>query len=134
MADQDKVVWFEVTTNFFQQIRALESKVQRELPTAINRESERLMTMAKRLTPVDTGTLRASGRVEGPDFDLGGRVVFHLAYGGPAIGYALRVHEDLMMHHTVGMAKFLETPVREEVGTGRSEQRVLRDLQKLGAL
>jgi hypothetical protein len=123
----------KVFPDVFAAFRNLQSDLDRAVESAVYREAEREMTMAKELTPVDTGALRASGRVEGPDHE-GGAVVFHLAYGGPAIEYALRVHEDLMMHHTVGQAKFLETPVREEVGSGRAAARIMRDIQAVGGL
>jgi hypothetical protein len=120
---------FDVITDFFQKIEDMVRSMDQELVSAIYREAEREMTMAKRLTPVDTGTLRASGRVEGPVQEDAHSVTFRMAYGGPAIEYALRVHEDLLMHHEVGQAKFLETPVREEVGSGRAERRIMADIQ-----
>lgn len=123
---------FEIQTDFFDKVRSLISLVDEAIVGAIYREGEHEMTMAKILTPVDTGTLRASGRVEGPEYHGLHSVGFRLAYGGPAIEYALRVHEDVMMHHEVGQAKFLETPVREEVGSGRAANRIMADLQQHG--
>jgi hypothetical protein len=52
--------------------------------------------------PVDQGTLRGSGRVEGP---AGGVVT--LSFGGSAAPYALRQHEELSYRHTVGEARYL---------------------------
>lgn len=123
---------FEVETDFFEQIKRLVTQVDEAFEGALYREAELEMTMAKRLTPVDTGTLRSSGRVEGPvHIGLHG-VGFHLAYGGPSIEYALRVHEDLNVHHEVGQAKYLETPVREEIGSGRAERRIKADMNAQG--
>jgi hypothetical protein len=123
---------FEVHTDFNERLVWLLQRVDVALVGAIGRESERLMTMAKMLTPVDTGALRSSGRVEGPINVSSHGATFVLAYGGVALDYALRVHEDLQMHHDVGQAKFLETPVREETGSGRSERRIMADLQAQG--
>jgi len=123
---------FTVVTDFFEKLEAMVVNVDQQLASAIYREAEREMTMAKRLTPVDTGTLRASGRVEGPVQQDSHSVTFRLAYGGPAIEYALRIHEDLMMHHEVGQAKFLEQPVREEVGSGRAANRIMADMRAGG--
>lgn len=92
---------------------------------ALYQESERVMTNAKRLTPVKTGNLRASGHVSLPAFtDDAVEVV--LGFGGPAgsgnhggesnaeeVGYAVYVHEDMTKHHPVGQAKFLEQPAME---------------------
>lgn len=52
--------------------------------------------------PVDTGALRASGRVEGPQQD-----VVKVTFGGAATEYALRQHEELSYRHPVGEARFL---------------------------
>lgn len=79
---------------------------------ALYQEAEGILTEAKRLTPVDTGTLRASGHVQlpviGPLF-----VSVALGFGGAAKDYAVYVHENLLVHHEVGQAKFLEQPVLE---------------------
>jgi hypothetical protein len=123
---------FKVTTNFFDRMDWLLKLTDVALVGSVYRESERLMTMAKQLTPVDTGNLRASGRVEGPLDVSSHGVTYVLAYGGAALEYALRIHEDLNMRHAVGQAKFLETPVREEVGSGRSETRVMADMRAQG--
>ena len=53
--------------------------------------------------PVDTGALRQTGRVDGPD----ARGVVRLSFGGAAASYALRQHEDLSYRHTVGEARYL---------------------------
>jgi hypothetical protein len=53
--------------------------------------------------PVDTGVLRASGRVTGPD----AAGVVRLTFGGASAAYALRQHEVLSYRHTVGEARYL---------------------------
>lgn len=60
--------------------------------------------------PVDTGTLKGSGGIEGPYESMGSQEVL-IYYGGPAAEYAVMVHEDLDMYHTPPtQAKFLEAP------------------------
>lgn len=94
---------------------------------ALYRETERIMTAAKRRTPVKWGNLRASGHVLPPE-TRGGRIVVTLGFGGPAgsgtvgdetnwehVGYAIYVHENLTARHTVGEAKYLERPLLEAV-------------------
>jgi hypothetical protein len=79
---------------------------------ALYQEAEIEMTEAKRRTPVKTGALRASGavrRLSRVSRDLA--VV--LGFGGPAVQYALRVHEDVEMFHRVGQAKYLESVLLE---------------------
>jgi hypothetical protein len=92
--------------------------------------ARRLRALAKargRLVPVDTGNLRATGHVQ-PPVIAGRGVSVELGYGGTAgpnmrlpaperletgqVGYAVHVHENLTAHHTVGQAKYLETPLK----------------------
>lgn len=92
---------------------------------ALRAEGERIMLESKRLVPVDTGTLRASGVVLGPVRKRGDAEVT-LGYGGPAAKYALSVHENPRSGKTggvtpsggrrtswakVGQWKYLEQPV-----------------------
>lgn len=79
---------------------------------ALTEEAEIEMKEAKRRTPVDTGTLRASGRVGKPEF-TGTNVSVPMTFGGAASAYALIVHEDLDAWHPVGQAKFLESTLAE---------------------
>lgn len=95
----------------------------RDAIASLSRRTEAIMTVAKRLCPVDKGTLRASGRVESPRVE-GASVIFRLSFGGAASAYALRVHEDVTVYHKVGQAKFLETPIKA------SEQGMLGDLRE----
>lgn len=72
---------------------------------------EAVMTDSKEnFVPVDLGNLRASGHVRGPFFEAGD-IAVRLGFGGPAVQYALIVHEDMTARHTVGQAKYLELPV-----------------------
>lgn len=61
--------------------------------------------------PVRTGALRASGNVQIEKQDRNFTVV--MGFGGVASEYAVVVHEDMTAHHTVGSAKYLETPYRK---------------------
>ncbi len=72
-------------------------------------EGEGIMAQAKELVPVDTGALRASGHVVGP-IRRGVQITFELVFGGPAVKYAVKVHEDLAAFHKTGIAKYLEVP------------------------
>ncbi len=93
-------------------IRDMSNKVSTVAGRALREEAEIEMTEAKRRTPVDTGALRASGRVEGPQL-AAGDVYVTLSFGGPAAPYALFVHENLDAYHKVGQAKYLESTLNE---------------------
>jgi hypothetical protein len=73
--------------------------------------------------PVDTGALRASGRVSGPD--SGGTVT--LSFGGAAAPYGLRQHEELNYRHPVGEARYLIRGL-ERFEAGRGPQEALREV------
>lgn len=77
------------------------------LAAAAIQEMERVIGDAKLRTPVDLGTLKGSGTVLMPKI-RGKKVTIIGGFGGAAKEYALRVHEDLSLSHTVGEAKFLE--------------------------
>ncbi len=98
-------------------------------------EAELIMTKAKNLTPVDLGTLRASGHVKRPVITRKTAKVL-LGFGGAASAYALAVHEHPSrssppswrggVNFTIGGPKYLERPVKEaRKGFGR---RVARHL------
>lgn len=89
---------------------------------------------AKALCPVDTGTLRDSGFTLTSSLDSMGpkasptpevralvrttqsEVTAVVGFGGPSAPYALVQHERTDFHHTVGQAKYLETPVNARAG------------------
>ena len=78
----------------------------------LNLEANKIMTAAKRITPVDTGTLRGSGHVQTPR--VGGTTLsITLGFGGAASGYALVQHERTdLRHRGRQQAKFLEQPAK----------------------
>ena len=69
---------------------------------------EDVMYFSKRLCPVDTGELRASGYVE--TYSGQSNTWIEVVLGYPK-DYAIYVHENMEAHHEVGQAKFLETPM-----------------------
>ena len=86
--------------------------VRGPVPRALRSVGEVWMTEAKRRCPVDTGTLRSSGHVQGPTVQ-GHEIIVRLVFGGPAASYAAIVHENLTAHHDVGQAKYLESVIAE---------------------
>ena len=86
----------------------------KDLARGLSVEAERIMTAAKKLTPVDQGTLRSSGHVQTPVVRRKTATVT-LGFGGAASDYALVQHERTDFTHTVGQAKFLEQPAKAAV-------------------
>jgi hypothetical protein len=93
--------------------RSFEGRVQGAVAAgrrAQYQAAEVLMTDVKEhYVPVATGTLRNSGHVTPPQ-EEGSDTSVDLVFGGPAAPYAVYVHEDLKAKHTVGQAKYLESP------------------------
>lgn len=71
----------------------------------VNETAELVFTDSQRDVPVDTGNLKASGRIEPAE---GSEILARVSYGGTAAEYALAVHET-----HASKSKFLEAPARE---------------------
>lgn len=78
---------------------------------ALNVVAEETMTEAKRRTPVDTGTLRRSGKVHkrATARSLTAEMSFGTEYG-------VFVHERTDVRHPTGEAKFLENAIKFTAG------------------
>jgi hypothetical protein len=96
------------------------------------KEAKVVFVKTQHRVPWYTGQLHKSGRVEEGENEVGERTAV-IAYGGPAgagrntedVDYALIVHEDLEAVHLFGRsAKYVEGPVREEMESGRSADRM----------
>lgn len=99
-----------------------------ELADAGERFMEHVITEAQIECPVapDGGTLRASAHVQPAEIS-GTKVSVRAGFGGPAIPYALRQHEELTYRHTVGKAKYLEDPTRR-LGA-KADQEIAADIR-----
>jgi hypothetical protein len=90
------------------------------LAQAMFAEANVVLNESKKIVPVATGNLRASGRVERP-VTGNGEASVEITYGGAAAPYALIVHEvptnsggrwGTGMRHAAGKSyKYLEIPV-----------------------
>ena len=90
-----------------QNLDAIKNRWQNAVATGLYLESNNLMGLSKRLTPVDIGALRASGYVTLPEMH-GSLIIVELGYGGDiSRTYAVVQHERLDFHHEVGQAKYL---------------------------
>lgn len=98
-------------TGFAELKRALANAgdlADKALESAMVLEQEAVIAAAKERTPVDTGTLRASGTVLPPKV-RGSRIEVEAGFGGAAADYAVAVHERLGAAHAVGQSKYLES-------------------------
>jgi len=99
--------------------------VRRALGQAMFGFATKILNESKKIVPVDTGTLRNSGKVEGPKVDSDS-VEVEITYGGAASKYAGVIHEDMSLDHSPtkdtkitkkprrGQAKYLEIPVKAQ--------------------
>jgi hypothetical protein len=80
------------------------------LEKAVFTEANTVLNESKKIVPVATGNLRASGRVEPPK-STDTETVVDVTYGGAAAPYAIYVHEIPHYRHAAGKTfKFLEIP------------------------
>ena len=75
--------------------------------------------------PVDKGTLRGSGRVEGPTQDE-----VTLSFGGAAAPYALEQHENTALRHRVGESRYLVRGLDRWAANGASVKAALDALRR----
>jgi hypothetical protein len=74
---------------------------------AVGEAAEDLQGRSQEITPVDTGTLKASIHVEGPEV-RGNEATAKVSTGGEASEYAIYVHEGTSR---VAPSKFIERPL-----------------------
>lgn len=73
-----------------------------------------ILRIAKSYTPVDTGALRDSGRVELDESSNTAKVIF-----GEGLNYAVYVHEIMDNRHYSGRAKYLEDAAYQVINTSQ---------------
>lgn len=113
MADKSFSIEFPRLPETVAKMARLTGLGSRQMAASAFSQAEEVMTRAKELCPVDTGTLRSTGHVVPPENNGNGFEIV-LGFGGPAAEYALIVHENLDARHTEGQqAKYLETPLNE---------------------
>lgn len=100
--------------------------VNTEAEKALAEGGERIKRAAVLLTPVKTGALRASARVDNAKDENGAEMA--VSFGGGAVNYAVRVHEDLTMNHPTGQAGFLR--IAAEQTQAQMDQAVASGLKK----
>lgn len=84
-----------------------EKTIEKRAEKALLDEANTILREAMDQTPVETGTLRRSGTVEGPKVSAK-NITVEIGFN---TDYAAAVHENLKAKHATGKAKFLEDPV-----------------------
>jgi hypothetical protein len=99
------------TTNLKLQEKARE--INEMLTRTVQEVIERVFAESQILVPVNTGALKASGKVvKEPSSNNGAFVGSYVTYGDGMVDYAVKVHEDLGMYHKAPtQAKYLEAPL-----------------------
>lgn len=91
-------------------LRIISRRYEGALGSAIYLQAQSIMAQSKRLVPVDTGRLRATGYVGPPENRGLFRIQVQAGYGTE---YAVPVHEDMDARHSPGLtAKYLEKPTK----------------------
>jgi hypothetical protein len=100
---------------------------------ALRHEAQEAFAHSQDEVPVDTGALKASGRVrpESGVYNRGNDVYVELTYGGTAVEYGVYVHENLEAFHPHGKAKYLEDPMVRQINgaSGRIADKVERHIK-----
>ncbi len=85
------------------------------LSAALYKEAATIFEESQDEVPLDTGNLRASGKLGLPQVQ-GNELVVEISYGGAAADYALVVHEDMERNYRNGKkSKYLEDPAKRRL-------------------
>ena len=85
------------------------------LSAALYKEAATIFEESQDQVPLDTGNLRASGKLGLPQVQ-GNELVVEITYGGAAADYALAVHEDMERTYRNGKkSKYLEDPAKRRL-------------------
>jgi len=99
---------------FMAKFQRFADEFPKEVAASLKKQLEKTMIRSKRdFVPVDEGTLRDTGHVDDPEISKK-NIKCRLRYGGPAAPYARDQHENLSYKHTVGEAKYLERPLKQD--------------------
>jgi len=99
---------------------------------ALHEEAQEAFLLSQQVVPVRFGVLRASGEVHPPSV-RGSKAFCAITYGGPAVPYAMFVHEippSRAKHDYPTRWKYLENPVRV-YARGMAERMTVRVLDML---
>jgi hypothetical protein len=98
-------------------LESVPAKINEGFKMALRGWAEDVLARSQQLVPINTGRLKSTGQVNGPEMKNGVLEV-HIGYGDRRSAfYAAIVHERLDVRHPHGQAKFLEIPLNENLKT-----------------
>ena len=97
-------------------LRQMSRQINEMVKRTVEEVVEKVFAESQILVPVHTGALRASGQIVKEMGLDDAEVATFVTYGGGAVDYAVKVHEDLEMPHAAPtQAKYLEVPLLNNV-------------------
>lgn len=96
-------------------LKGLEKEAIQALNVALRTEANKVLWKAISITPIKTGALRRSGKVEKEKGGIN-EIIYAISFGSRKVGYAAPVH-DKPARHPIGQWKYLETPWKEITAT-----------------
>jgi hypothetical protein len=129
----NQLVRFRVSVRGYEEMRRTINRIGKNFPIETGQCMKEEMEVDKEIsmsrTPVRTGDLQKSHRVEDPEIYRGDiRCILH---AGDELSYAVAVHENLEAFHDDGEAKFLEKTLMESAPTLASRVARRFDLRRL---
>lgn len=126
-----KLIEFD-TSQVINNLKRIQGGTKQDAAAALYQEATKVMADSNPLVPKDTGALVNSGYVDKPQI-RGNDVSVEMGYGGPAVKYAEKQHEEESYRHNPGQqAKYLEEPfeANKEGFYERVEKRMFRSAAK----
>lgn len=118
------------TKELVRQLRKLGPDVEQAAAKSLYQSANRIMEVSKDVyCPVDTGALRASGNVALPEITSGHNVKVDMGYGNSSVSYAIFVHEIDKNYRNGKQWKYLETPLKENLG--EVQERLKKDIDQV---
>jgi hypothetical protein len=112
------------------QIEDMQRATVAEMGKAFEEEGAMVLRVAQELVPVESGELRDSAMVKAAE--EGSRpysAAVEISFGGPDVPYAVKIHEDLALHHPHGgQAKYLQAAV--DMTSGGRVERLARSIEQ----
>jgi hypothetical protein len=98
------------------QMRLLRDGGRMAIARGIYEVAHEIMGESKGIVPYEHGHLQETGDVGMPE-TVAGRIQVTMGYGGVAVDYAIRQHENMEYKHAPGkQAKYLENPTMRRKG------------------
>lgn len=131
MAKEGKLIEFD-TSQVVNNLKRIAGVTKQDVAAGLYQEATKVMGDSNPLVPYEFGALVGSGFTDLPKI-RGNKITVEMGYGGPAVKYAEKQHEELKYRHSPGrQAKYLEEPFEENKKgfDERMQKRVMRSIAK----